>query len=230
MGSASNFAAGSNNNNSGRRLPLLARFRSSLLKGAGALLGAWLIGAWLLGAQQANKNDMPLETGPVVLAMQKIGNLHAANFAMKDVVVQETHAEPEGVLSHVPGADSVVHWATHNQALVVADGSVEAGVDLTHLAAKDVTQVQEASGKKTLRVHLPAVIVYPPNVHVRVAHNDAGLFWRDENIVPKAQERAARQFLAAAEEKGIRRQAQEQAIAMLNGMQRLFGQDVEFYF
>ena len=41
---------------------------------------------------------MPIELGPVVLSMQKIGQLHTASFTMKDVVHQETQTEPEGPL------------------------------------------------------------------------------------------------------------------------------------
>lgn len=198
--------------------------------GAFAFLGVWLLCQWVWNTRQANTRDMPIELGPVVLAMQKIGQLHTASFTMKDVVRQETQTEPEGMLANLPGASGVVHWATHNQALVVAEGTVEAGIDLSRLSAKDVTQAKRPDGTTALRVHLPPVTLYPPRVQARVERNEAGLMWRDENIIPKAEEKASQQFLVAAEKSGIRKQAEDNAIHTLQTMQHTLGHDVEFYF
>ena len=198
--------------------------------GAFALLCLLFLCQWVWNARQANTRDMPIELGPVVVAMQKIGHLHTASFTMKDVVHQETQTEPEGPLASLPGASSVVHWATRNQALVVVEGTVEAGVDLSRLAEKDITQTKRADGTTAIRVHLPPITLYPPRVQARVERNEAGMLWRDENIVPKAQEKASRQFLEAAEKQGIRQQAQDNAIHTLQTMQHTLGHDVEFYF
>ena len=202
----------------------------SFVAGAFALLAILLLCQWVWNARQSNMRDMPIELGPVVVAMQKIGQLHTASFTMKDVVHQETQSEPEGPLASFPGASNVVHWATRNQALVVAEGTVEAGVDLSRLTEKDVTQTKRPDGTAILRVHLPPVTLYPPRVQARVERNEAGMLWRDENIVPKAQEKASRQFLEAAEKQGIRQQAQDNAIHTLQTMQHTLGHDVEFYF
>ena len=210
-----------------RLRPLLTGRR---LAGAGVLLGLLLMADWAWNARLAVVRDLPPESGPVVLSMQKIGELHTASFTMKDVVRQETQAEPEGLVSHLPGAVAMVHWATHNQALVVAEGTVEAGIDLSQLSARDVTWGTRSDGAKVWRVHLPPVKIYPPKVTERVEQNAAGMLWRDENIVPKAQERAAQQFVAAAEKSNIRQKAQENAIQTLHAMQHTFGQEIEFYF
>ena len=197
--------------------------------GAGVVLALLLVN-WAWNARQAALRDLPPESGPVLVAMQKIGQLHTAAFTMKDVVRQETQAEPEGLVSYVPGASMMVHWATQNKALVTAEGKVEAGIDLSKISAKDVTQVTHADGSKVWRVHLPSVTIYPPQVTARVEQNSAGMLWRDENIVPKAQARAAQQFLVAAEKSHIREMAQENAIKTLQAMQHALGHEMEFYF
>ena len=201
----------------------------SVLTGAGAMAGACLVAAALWNVQ-AHKRELPPETGPVVLAMQKIGTLHTARFTMKDVVRQETQTEPEGIAGQLPGVASVVHWATRNQALVVANGTVEAGIDLSRIAPNDVVATRDENGKTHMRVHLPPVAIYPPNVTVRVEDAKTGLLWRDDNIVPKAQWTATQQFRIAAEESGIRRQAQDNAIQTLSNMQHTLGCDINFYF
>lgn len=196
----------------------------------GAFAGVWLLGTWLWNIGQSHRDGLPPETGPVVLAMQKIGQLHTTSFTMKDVVREETQVEPEGIIGNVPGVSNVVHWATRNQVLVVADGVVEAGVDLSALSAKDVTGTKDVTGKPVWRVHLPPVTIYPPNVKVRVEQNNPGWMWHDDNIVPKAQEKASQRLREAADKTGIRQQAQDNAIQTLHQMQQTMGRDVEFYF
>lgn len=196
-----------------------------------AFLGVWYFFGGLLD-RVFSRNGPPLpETGPVLLAMQKVGALHTVSYQMKDVLHFETDKEPEGWVSNLPGADGLVKWATHNQALVVAEGTVEAGIDLSRLTAENVTLVRQPDGSSRMRVRLPAVTVYPPNVRIRVENSRSGPFWRDENIVPKAQEEAGRRFLKAAEEGDIKATAQRNAIETLTKMQRAFGQEtMEFTF
>jgi hypothetical protein len=195
------------------------------------LLVGWGLLHWIAGARRSNGDGLPADTGPVLIAMQSIGQLHTVTYQMKDVLRQETQHDPEGWLSNVPGAAGLVHWATHNEALLMVDGSVDAGVDLSHLTDKDVTITRRPDGTTVRTVHLPPVTLYPPVIHVRVVHSEDGPFWRDENIVPKAQERASQQFLAAAEQSGIRAKAQANAIQQLQAMERALGRkDVEFTF
>ena len=205
-----------------------------ILIGVGTIFGLGLIAGsfvgWLITLQATHRQDLPPESGPVVLAMQRIGELHTASFMMKDVIRQESQSEPEGWAQHLPGAQELVHWSTHNQAIVVAEGKVEAGIDLSHLSEQDVSRVQHSDGKTVLRIHLPAIKIYPPTVQLRVQDAQSGLLWKDQNIVPKAQETAAQGFRKAAEQSGIQAQAQANAIQTLKAMQKSMGQEVEFYF
>ncbi|HLK60336.1 MAG TPA: DUF4230 domain-containing protein [Chthonomonadaceae bacterium] len=185
---------------------------------------------WFI-SRKAHSGDLTQDTGPVVLAIQQIGQLHSASFTMKDAIRQETVQEPQDWAQGLPGATEVIHWATHNQAVVVAEGSVEAGLDLRQITGKDVTQVRRPDGRVQLRVHLPPIVVYPPTIHLQVESNEAGWFWRDENIVPKAQKEAERRFVEAAEKEHIRERAQSAAISTLQQTLAAWGQkDIEFFF
>ncbi len=190
-----------------------------------------LAAGWMFEFGRQRSAELEPQTGPVLIAMQRLGQLHTVSFAMKDVLRQESQQEPEGWARNIPGVTGLVHWTTHNDALVVAQGSVEAGVDLSKLTDKDVSKVKTPDGKTVLRVHLPPVTVYPPNVTVHVENANSGAFWHDDNIVPKAQAQASRRFLDAAEQQNIRSVAQENAIRMLSQMQHTLGSpDIQFTF
>lgn len=201
-----------------------------------ALIAVLIFSGWYFFGGLFNllfaRHRAPLpETGPVLLAMQNVGALHTVSYQMKDILRFDTEKEPEGWAKSLPGADGIVRWATHNQALVVAEGTVEAGIDLSRLTEESVTRVRQTDGSTRLRVRLPEVTVYPPNVRVRVENSRPGPFWRDENIIPKAQEEAGRRFLKAAEEGDIKATARRNAIETLTKMQRAFGQEeMEFTF
>ncbi|MCW3051311.1 MAG: hypothetical protein JWN14_481, partial [Chthonomonadales bacterium] len=114
---------------------------------------------------------------------------------------------------------------------VTAKGSVEAGVDLTLINEKSIEQVKQADGTTHLRVHLPPVTIYPPNVKVHVEHSQSGMFWHDENIIPKAQETAAHLFEETAEKADIRGKARSNALESLRKTFKTLGiKDVEFMF
>jgi len=196
-----------------------------------ALLGVGVMAGWLLGRHQDKTGDNVRDTGTIILQMQKLGQLHTASFQESDVLTQESQAEPGSWVKVIPGADRVVGWATHNQALVTAKGSVEAGVDLTLINDKSIEQVKQPDGTTHLRVHLPPVTIYPPNVTVHVEHSQSGMFWHDENIIPKAQESAARLFQEAAEKADIRGKARSNALETLRKTFKTLGvKDVEFMF
>ena len=195
------------------------------------ILSFWLGYALLLSLRRTASDGMEPETGPMLLAIRQIGQLHSVSYQMKDVLHQESQTDPEGWVSAIPGAASAVHWATHNEALVIAEGSVEAGIDLSHLSERDVTREKRPDGSVRLLVHLPPVTIYPPNVHVRVVSDRPGLFWRDQNIVPKAQFRAGRMFLQSAEQGGIRQAAQTNAIQTLQALEKALGRrNIDFRF
>ena len=195
------------------------------------LAGIWIVTFSLKSLWRATHKDPNIDTRPVLVAVQKLGTLHTVSYEMKDILVQETNKEAEGWLQGVPGADSVIQWATRNKVTVTATGKVEAGVDLSQITAKNLTVLPQPDGSKKLRVHLPPVVVYPPNVRLHVESNESGLFWNDTNIVPKAQEEAARRFLESAERDNIRAKAQTNAIEALQKLQQNFGETpVEFTF
>ncbi len=196
-----------------------------------ALLGMGVLAGWLLGRHQEKSAESYRDTGAIILQMQKLGQLHTASFKESDVLTQESYAEPNRLVKVLPGGSEIYHWATHNQALVTADGTVEAGMDLSLITDKDVQQVKQPDGTTRLRVHLPPVIVYLPNVHVHVEHSQSGPFWHDENIVPKAQETAARLFQEAAEKADIRGKARANALETLqHTFQTLGVKNIEFIF
>ena len=187
----------------------------------GAVIGLCYVGGKWYGTHFAPHTEP--DSGPLLVAIRNIGELHSASYTMKDVLREESQEEPKGIFSSLPGADTVTHWATRNRALIVAEGTVEAGIDLSRLSPADIVREKQPDGTMLLHVHLPPVTVFPPNVHVRVEDHQRGLLWRDENIAPKAQTEAASRFLAAAETDGIRHRAQRSAIETLQKMQTSLG-------
>ncbi len=189
-----------------------------------------LLMGWLAGRFMSPTRDRE-DTGPILQAVQKLGDLHTVQFNLSDVLKHESQNDPSGWVRAIPGATEITHWATHNQVTVTATGTVEAGVDLSLLTAKDVSKVRNPDGSLSIHVHLPPVTIYPPNVQLKVDANEAGLFWRDENIVPKAQAEASRIFLQSARQGGIQVKAQANAIHTLQQVERALGyKDVVFEF
>lgn len=206
------------------------RWRRWAIIGTAVFLVWFFFGSLLNLFQSRTRPALP-DTGPVLLAIKQQGELHTVKLEQKDVLHFETDRQPEGWVANIPGADGLVRWATHNQALVIATGTVEAGIDLSQLTPESVTRIALPDGKTRLRVQLPSVTVYPPNVKVRVESSSRGPFWKDENLIPKAQEEAGRRFLKAAEEANIREIAQKNAEAPLKNLLRPLGfDDVEFVF
>lgn len=199
---------------------------------AGSLLVGWLAVTGLVGSgtQDAQVN-LDIDPRPIIISLQQIGELHTAKITMKDVLHIDSDRPAQGWLHDVPGGDTLSKWATHNEGLVTAEGSVEAGIDLSRITARDVMPVRHKDGTVGLRVHLPQPVIYPPNVTLRVEKTESGLLWRDENLVPKAQAEASRRFLDAAEKEGIRADARDHALERLRQLQDVVGgKNVEFYF
>ncbi len=176
------------------------------------------------------RNEPAVQVGPLVASIQRMGQLHTVRYNMQDVVEHERSLEPQGILRSLPGADAVYHSATRNKVLVVAEGGVEAGVDLSKVTPENVTAVRTTSGTR-YRVRLPRATVYNPDVHVRVVNHDQGLFWNDENIVPEATRTVEQRFVAAAQKSDILATAETNALQMLTQMHLATGRsDVEFVF
>ncbi|MCS6776314.1 MAG: DUF4230 domain-containing protein [Chloroherpetonaceae bacterium] len=165
------------------------------------------------------RHDSQIDTRPVLLAIRQLGHLHTASYHMKDVLRFETAQKPEGWLAGIPGAEQIVQWATRNRALIIAEGTVEAGIDLSQITPQSVTRIPQPDGRIRLRVTLPPVTLYPPTVRLHVESSHSGPFWKDENLIPKAQAEAGRRFLQAAEKAGLRATAAKNAIDTLRAMQ-----------
>lgn len=198
---------------------------------AAILLGVGIMAGWLLGRHQDRTSDSYRDTGPIIMQMQKLGQLHTASFTASDVLTQESSAHPPDWAKMIPGAESLVEWATHNKAVVKATGTVEAGIDMTLISDKSIEQVKGNDGAIHLRVHLPSVTVYPANVKVHVEHSESGIVWHDENIVPKAEETARHLFAEAAEKADIQGKARTNALETLEKTFKTLGvKNIEFMF
>ncbi len=169
-------------------------------------------------------------TQPILVSMQKLGDLHTARVSLKQEVDQNTYKEARGWMRAVPGVNWLVESATRNQAIVIADASVEAGVNLAQLTASDVNS-SVINGVKTITVHLPPVQIYRPNVTLHVVSQSGSFFYNDENIVPQAQAHAMALFRSEAEQMHLRQIARTQAIKQLMGLTSKFGvKNVNFVF
>jgi hypothetical protein len=197
----------------------------------GAAIG-WLAVRGVLGTSSRDAQpDLEIDPRPVITSLQQLGELHTVKMTMKDVLRKSSDKGAQGWLQNVPGGDAVSKWATHNEALVVAEGSVEAGIDLSGISARDVTSARMPDGRAELRVHLPAPVIYAPNITLRVEQTESGLLWRDENLIPKAQAEAARRFTDAAEKDNILQHARDNALLRLQQMEQVLGRNnVQFYF
>jgi hypothetical protein len=187
------------------------------------LFGIWVVTFSAKMLWRAVRGTPQLDSAPVVLAVRKLGTLHTVEMNMKEVLVQESSKEAEGWLAGVPGADAVMKWATTNSATVTAEGTVEAGVDLSQISEKNISVALQPDGTKKIILHLPPVTIYPPNVKLNVNSTQSALFWNDENIVPKAEAEAARRFIETAERGNIRAKAQVNAIELLKQFQQTTG-------
>ena len=198
-----------------------------------ALLGAcafWGFGALTAAFWNARQQDSAPQVAPILEKIQKIGRLHTVRYNLHDIYRHERAIEPEGVWGELPGVRSLYRAATKNKVLVVAEGGVEAGVDLSRVTASDVAHVATPEGVK-LRIKLPRAQVYTPDMKLRVVERQSGMFWRDENIVPEASEALKARFIESAQNRRILAEAEANAVKLLTNIQDLAGSDkVEFYF
>lgn len=173
-----------------------------LIAGAAVLLGVGVF----IGSLRAPKDPVARETiaMPMLLKqVQSLGELHTASYSYENVFEHKTHIEPRGMLAALPGAASVAEFATKNSALVSADGTVEAGVDLAK-AKVDAN-----------RIVLPHARIYEPQVHTRMHQVRRSPFWRDENLALDALSDVKARMAGAAREGGILRDAEKNAVAQV---------------
>ncbi len=205
------------------------------LRGFITLTAAFLVGAllagWILYTGYQRKNRLPADTGSVLLAVQKLGDLHTVSYRYKDIVTQNTSKSPNSMFEHIPGVSMLVHWATHNQAVVMAVGHVEAGINLAQVTQNNITCIRSANGDKIMQVHLPQPVIYSPQVHVRVINETSGVFYHDKNIVPRAEATAAHLFREEALNQHILEQAKSNALTQLSSLTHRLGlHNVQFTF
>lgn len=135
--------------------------------------------------------------------VQAMGELHTASYAYENVFEHKTHLQPRGLLAALPGAASVAELATKNSALVSADGTVEAGVDLAR------AKIDGA------RIVLPRARMYEPQVHTRLHQVRRSPLWRDENLALAAIGDVKERMAGAAREGGILRDAERNAVTQV---------------
>jgi hypothetical protein len=195
-----------------------------------ALGGIWAFGL-LTGIYVAKPNSTPtVLTAPLIMQIQSLGQLHTVRYNVQDVLEHERHLEPQGWVSSLPGASALYESTTRNKVLVVANGGVEAGVDLSQVGLQNVTKVITPQGTK-VRIQIPHATLFAPEVHVKVVNRQAGVFWNDDNIVPEATQEVERRFKETASKNGILASAETNAVKMLSNMQAAAGNpNVEFYF
>jgi len=173
--------------------------RIGLILGAAALLGV----GFFLGSRRSESGVIARETVPLPMLLrqvQALGDLHTARYAYENVFEHRTHLRPQGMLASLPGASQIARAATGNSALVSADGTVEAGVDLTKA---------RIDGS---RIVLPPARMYEPHVHAKVEHARRGLLWRDENLALAAIGDMKERIASAAREQGILADAERNAV------------------
>lgn len=186
---------------------------------------AWAIGFWSLRPRPSEP-----AVGPLVQEIQRLGQLHTVRYNLRDVVEHERALEPSGLLASVPGAAALYRAGTKNTVVVIAEGGVEAGVDLSQVTEASVTKVPSSEGAR-LRIRLPRATLFPPQVNVRVVQRQSGLFWKNENIVPEVTAAAQQRFQEAAYRSDILATAETNAVETLSKLQRVSGNEkVEFYF
>ncbi|MGV3618320.1 MAG: DUF4230 domain-containing protein [Fimbriimonas sp.] len=173
-----------------------------LIAGAAVLLG---VGFWV-GGLRAPKDPIARETIPMPMLLkqvQALGELHTASYSYENVFEHRSQLNPQGMLASFPGASSIARAATGNRALVSADGTVEAGVDLAKAKI-------EAN-----RIVLPRARMYEPQVHAKLHQVRRGLFWRDENLALEAVSDAKERMAGAAREGGILADAERNAVTQV---------------
>ena len=177
----------------------------------GAALG---VGIWV-GKASAPRDTIARETIPMPMLLKQVqamGELHSAAYSYENIYTHQTYVRPQGALASLPGADQVARATTANSALVAADGTVEAGVDLAQARIE------------RNRIVLPKARMYEPQVHAKLHQVRRGLFWRDEGLAYGALNDAKERMAGAAREGGILAEAEKNAIAQV---QRIVGNGVQ---
>ncbi len=157
-------------------------------------------------------------TAPLLQQVQTLSQLVTVKYVLEKVVVLEV--PPGGVLARFVGSDSRV--------LMVAHGTVKAGIDLNQIKAGDL----EVSGKKLLIKLPPAHITdaYLDEKQTHIVERSTGFLQPfDKDLEQTARQNAIDDIGRAARNSGILKDADERARAQLTNLfQQLGFERVEF--
>ncbi len=191
-----------------------------VLGGLGALLIVFALNRFLTGVGDflkfpglgaiATPTPTVLSSAAVIQRIQALNRLETASYSVQTVIeVQQTQGNP---LFDFFAGDSL---------LLIAHGSVAAGIDLSAIEADDVTLSPDG---RTITVKLPPAQIFSSsldNTRTRVYSRDRGWFApTNKDLETRARQEAEAQILHAACEDGVLSKATEQASVAL---QQLLG-------
>lgn len=193
--------------------------RLALVLIAGVLL---IVGGAFLGVILARLISNPAPTrvyspNAVLQQVKTISELATVKYVIQKVVVVEV--PPESLLGQM--------FAGDNRVLLVAQGVVKAGMDLSQLGVADL----DISGT-TIRIKPPQcriTDVYLDETQTSVIERTTGLFRSfDKNLEQNARQIAVDDIRRAARSNGIVKDAEERARAQIRQLFEPLGYKVEF--
>lgn len=203
-----------------RRNPTIKRIAFVLVGAVAALIGLGV--ATMLGFSPFQSGKIDRDRPALLKSIQNVSQYHAAvgNF---EVVIDDKTDE-----TWVPPI------IAGRRTLFVAAGTVNAYVDLTGLADKDLTLSPDG---KSARIRLPEAQLDKPNLDLDRSYTysqDRGVLDRVADAIDapeqekKMQTLAAKKFTDAAEKSELRKRAAENTKSMLTGMFGSLGVQVTF--
>lgn len=175
-----------------------------------AVLVALLLGAgaasWILTRSGSGGTRIDASRDAVVKEMRSLGRLETSSFSIEKII--EARKDEGGPWRDILFGDKL---------LLIANGEVVAGYDLSGLSDEDITKEGGS-----LRVNLPApqiISVRLDNEKTRVYDRDQGLLSRgDKDLESEARLAAEQSIREAACAAGILREARENAVKQLGAV------------
>jgi hypothetical protein len=193
--------------------------RLAIVLVAGALVLGLIFAAWL-ALQIVRRPTQPkfANTPAVVLQIQSLSELVTVKYIIEKVVFAEA-PRTTTIDQLLPGRD--------DKLILLAQGVVKAGVDLSKIRPEDVT----TSGQ-TIRITVPRAVItdqYLDENATQVLDRRAGLLRSyDQKLEQQARQEALAQIVRAARKNGIEREANERAQQQLKTFLKSLGyQEVE---
>lgn len=199
--------------------PYSPRMRNRLAIGlvACALLVGLLLAAWL-AMQIVNRRQQPtFIAGPsVIVQIQSLSELVTVKYVIEKVIFAE--APKTSTLDNLPGLSGF----RDDKIILLAQGIVKAGVDLSKLRPEDV-EVKDGA----IRITVPPAVVtdqYLDERATQVLDRKAGLLRAyDQKLEQQARQEALAQIVRAARVNGIEREANERARQQLETFLKSLG-------